>query len=141
MEALGDKILQILLLAATVSLIIGIIQSGWTHGWIEGSSIYLAVVIIVSVTSGNNYVKEKQFQKLVAKASEDSCPTFRGNEGLTKTIPVQELVVGDIFKISTGMRIPADSILLEGTDVATDESPMTGEPEQVEKHFVNEHNY
>lgn len=31
------------------------------------------------------------------------------------------------------MRIPADAILVAGTDIATDESSMTGEPEQVEK--------
>ena len=59
LESFEDRILQILLVAATVSMIIGIVQSGWKHGWIEGSSIYLAVVIIVSVTSGNNYIKEK----------------------------------------------------------------------------------
>ena len=45
-------------------------------------------------------------------------------------------MVGDIFKIETGMRIPGDSILVAGTDVATDESSMTGEPEQVEKSVV-----
>lgn len=39
------------------------------------------------------------------------------------------------------MRIPTDCILLSGTDVATDESAMTGEPEQVEKAAVNETNY
>jgi magnesium-transporting ATPase (P-type) len=31
------------------------------------------------------------------------------------------------------MRIPADCVLLEGTDVAVDESGLTGEPEQVDK--------
>jgi len=36
------------------------------------------------------------------------------------------------------MRIPCDCILIEGTDIATDESAMTGEPEQVEKAPVNE---
>ena len=140
-EAFGDRILQILLLAATVSLIIGVIQSGWGHGWIEGSSIYLAVIIIVSVTSGNNYVKEKQFQKLVSKAAEDFIPTFRGYDGLTQTLSNSDLVVGDIIKIDSGMRIPADCILLEGTDIATDESAMTGEPEQVEKHAPTESDY
>lgn len=35
------------------------------------------------------------------------------------------------------MKIPADCILIEGTDIATDESAMTGEPEQVEKASVN----
>jgi magnesium-transporting ATPase (P-type) len=31
------------------------------------------------------------------------------------------------------MRIPADCVLISGTDIACDESAMTGEPEQVEK--------
>ncbi len=39
------------------------------------------------------------------------------------------------------MRIPADCVLIEGTDIATDESAMTGEPEQVEKAAVNEANF
>ena len=79
--------MQILLSAATVALIIGIIKDGWEHGWIEGLSIYIAIAIIVSVTAGNNYVKEKQFQKLVSKASEDFIATYRGSEGLTVTLP------------------------------------------------------
>jgi Ca2+ transporting ATPase len=83
LENFEDRILQILLLAAFVSLIIGIVQHGWKHGWVEGMSIFIAVFIIVSVTAGNNYLKEKQFQKLVSKASEDWTPTFRGGEGLT----------------------------------------------------------
>jgi len=48
-------------MAATVSLIIGVVQHGWERGWVEGCSIYIAIVIIVSVTAGNNYIKEKQF--------------------------------------------------------------------------------
>lgn len=59
LESLEDKILQILMLAATAALIIGIIQHGWRAGWIEGISIWVAVTIIVAVTAGNNYVKEK----------------------------------------------------------------------------------
>lgn len=39
------------------------------------------------------------------------------------------------------MRVPCDCILLEGTDVATDESSMTGEPEQVEKSAITEENF
>jgi P-type E1-E2 ATPase len=54
---------------------------------------------------------------------------LRGGKGLTKTIPVSELVVGDVIKIEQGMRIPADCIVIEDMDIATDESAMTGEPE------------
>jgi magnesium-transporting ATPase (P-type) len=39
------------------------------------------------------------------------------------------------------MRIPADCILLEGIDVSTDESAMTGEPDHMEKSHVSEDNY
>jgi Ca2+ transporting ATPase len=87
LENFEDKILQILLLAALVSLVIGIIKDGIEHGWVEGMSIFVAVAIIVSVTAGNNYIKEKQFQKLVAKAQEDTVPVFRGLEGNSLTIP------------------------------------------------------
>jgi hypothetical protein len=61
LEALSDKILIILLIAATVSLAIGIAEHGIETGWIDGASIYLAVVAIVAIGSGNNWVKEKQF--------------------------------------------------------------------------------
>lgn len=78
----------------------------------EGLSIYIAIVIIVSVTAGNNYIKEKQFQKLVSKASEDWAATFRGGQGFTNTLKTDELLVGDLIKIESGMKIPADCILV-----------------------------
>lgn len=39
------------------------------------------------------------------------------------------------------MRVPADCILITGTDIAADESAMTGEPEASEKAAVTEANY
>lgn len=71
------------MIAATVSLMIGIAENGWSTGWIDGLSIYIAVIIIVSVTSGNNYIKELQFQKLVGKFYEDSVAVIRGGHGET----------------------------------------------------------
>jgi P-type Ca2+ transporter type 2B len=59
LENFEDRILQILLMAATLALIIGVVQHGWRSGWVEGTSIFFAVTVIVSVTAGNNYVKEK----------------------------------------------------------------------------------
>jgi len=76
----------------------------------------------------------------VAKSKEDVVPVFRGREGATQTINTDDLVVGDIIKLESGARIPADCIALEATDMAADESAMTGEPEQVEKSSVNQSN-
>lgn len=39
------------------------------------------------------------------------------------------------------MRIPADCIVLESIDISTDESAMTGEPDQMEKTAITEENY
>jgi P-type Ca2+ transporter type 2B len=58
MECFEDHILQILIAAAAVSLIVGVIQNGW-QGLIEGTSILISILIITAVTSINNYVKER----------------------------------------------------------------------------------
>ena len=62
-EPFDDRMMQILSVAAIVSLICGYIQDGF-HGLIEGVSIIISILIILVVTAGNNYVKEKQFQEL-----------------------------------------------------------------------------
>lgn len=49
--------LRILCYSAVVSLVLGIATEGLREGWMEGASILIAVVIIVTVTSGNNYIK------------------------------------------------------------------------------------
>jgi uncharacterized ion transporter superfamily protein YfcC len=56
-------------LAAAAALTIGVVQHGWQSGWVEGAAIFMAVGIIVTVTAGNNYLKEKQFQKLFSRAT------------------------------------------------------------------------
>lgn len=122
-------------------MIIGIIQHGWDRGWIEGTTIYMAVIVIISVTAGNNWIKEKQFQKLVTKANEDECACFRGRNGGTQTLSTTNLVVGDVIKIEAGMKVPADCIVIDGTDLATDESSMTGEPDNMEKVGITSDNF
>lgn len=47
-------------------------------------------------------------------------------------------MVGDLICIEDGMPIPADSYLIEGTDVETDESAMTGETDPVKKACLTE---
>ena len=65
-EALEDPTLVMLCIAAAVSLVLGIYENP-TTGWIEGTAILAAVVIVVMVASLNDYQKEKQFRKLNEK--------------------------------------------------------------------------
>lgn len=89
------------------------------------------MVIIVTVTSGNNYIKEKQFQKLNAIATAKDVHVLRGGD-LIK-ISAYDLLVGDVVEISTGEIFSADGILINGSDISVDESSITGETDEIKK--------
>jgi len=52
---------------------------------------------------------------------------------VTVSLPVRDVVPGDIVLLSAGDTIPADGYFVRAEDVAVDESPMTGETAPVEK--------
>lgn len=91
----------------------------------------IAVVIIVTVTSANNYIKEQQFQKLNAIATAKNVNAYRGGDLVN--ISVYELLVGDIVEIETGEILSVDGILIEGNNVSVDESSITGESNDIKK--------
>lgn len=130
-ESFEDEMLRILCLAAVVSLVLGIATEGLEKGWMEGTSILAAVIIIVTVTSGNNWVKEQQFKKLNAIASRKNVNVYR--KGQVQNISVDELLVGDVQIVETGEIISVDGLLLEGHNLIADESSMTGEPLGIKK--------
>ena len=57
-ECFGDFMIQVLLVAAIISTIFGMIKDKST-GWIEGMTIFLAVFLITAITTSNNYFKER----------------------------------------------------------------------------------
>lgn len=123
--------LRIITCAAFVSLIIGVLNEGLAHGWMEGSTIIMAVVIIVCVTAGNNYMKEKQFEKLNKKAEVKSLKLNRCGE--VQYINSAEITVGDIMHVSIGDILSVDGVLVKGTGLWIDESSITGETQLIEK--------
>jgi len=99
-ENFEDEMLKILCAAACVSLVLGIATEGLAEGWLEGASILIAVVIIVTVTAGNNYIKQKQFERLNAIATAKNVNCYRGGDLINMS--VYDLLVGDIVEIETG---------------------------------------
>lgn len=97
MENFEDRINQILLGAAVVSIAIGLYREGFPYGLIEGVSIAIALVIIVSVTSVNNYFSEKRLADLIALSDKQEVAVYR-NSDKAVTIDSTELVVGDLVK-------------------------------------------
>lgn len=56
--------------------------------------------------------------------------------GLPLEIHQDFVLVGDVISVNEGMEIPADGILIESNDIATDESAMTGETDPVAKNIL-----
>jgi len=140
MENFDDTINKILCGAAIVSLIIGVIKDGFPHGLIEGTSILIALNIIIWVNSVNNYISEKRLADLVNLSEKQEVAVYR-NSNETITIDAAELLVGDIVKFEAGMKVPADCIMIEGQDVTCIEGELTGEPDAVTKVPLDESNY
>lgn len=71
-DSFKDRVLQILLMGAFITLIVGMVQDPST-GWHEGISIVITVGIVVGCKCGNDYWKEKKFQAILAKAAQKKC--------------------------------------------------------------------
>ncbi|KAF0696122.1 Aste57867_13098 [Aphanomyces stellatus] len=129
-ECFKDTTLIILNLAAVASIATGLIEDP-KHGWVEGMSILLAVVLVALVSTTSNYTKEKQFRALSAKNDEFNVKVIRG--GTHDQVPVGDINVGELVTLETGDKIPADAVLVRGQDVKCNESSLTGEPDEVKK--------
>ncbi|KRX66763.1 Plasma membrane calcium-transporting ATPase 3, partial [Trichinella sp. T9] len=137
-EAMQDMTLLILIVAAVVSLGLSFYPNAETNEndkkaeWIEGSAIFFAVLVVVLVTAGNNYTKDKQFRGLQSNIEkEQKFTVVRG--GITQQILVRDIVVGDICMVKYGDLIPADGIVLQCNDLKLDESALTGESDLIRK--------
>jgi magnesium-transporting ATPase (P-type) len=93
-DALSDPTLIVLLCAASVSLIIGVIEEP-DHGWIEGGAIFIAVFLVANISAGNDYTKELQFRALENSSQEDERTSVVRNGVIDRINPI-DLVVGDI---------------------------------------------
>jgi magnesium-transporting ATPase (P-type) len=130
--AMSDKIIIILCFAAVVELVVGMTTGdNPALDWVEGVCIVLAVFVVVSVGSINDYNKEKEFRRLKELTMSKRSVMVR-REGQWKTIKEDGILTGDIMKLESGMTIPADCLLIEGT-AEIDESAMTGEIDAIGK--------
>ncbi|KAG6966610.1 hypothetical protein JG688_00006704 [Phytophthora aleatoria] len=121
-ESLQDTTLIILIIAAIASMVTGYMEHPET-GWSEGVAILFGVILVAAVTSVNNYTKEKQFRALSAKNDDVLVKVLR--DGKPDQIPVGEISVGEVIILETGDRVPADAVLISGSDLKCNESSLT----------------
>mmetsp|Transcript_16664 Transcript_16664/g.65081 ORF Transcript_16664/g.65081 Transcript_16664/m.65081 type:complete len:961 (-) Transcript_16664:40-2922(-) len=129
--ALQDFTLVMLIVSAVISLVLGMTFEDPSTGWIEGTAILVSVVIVVVVAAGNDYAKELQFVKLNAQVEDSTVAVVRG--GRQQEVSIRTIVVGDVVELAVGDILPADGILIQGHDLRTDESSLTGETDFIKK--------
>ncbi len=123
----NDFLVIILLIAAGISIVLGIIEG---EGLVDGL-IILAIVILNSVLG---VVQEQRASNALAALKKMSSPLAKViRNGKAVEIKSTELTVGDIVLLETGDYVAADIRLLESTNLRSDESALTGESTPVEK--------
>ncbi len=120
-EKYCDPIIQILLVAAVVSLILAFVE----NDFVETIGIVLAVFIATTVGFYFEMDAAKKF-KILTAVNEDQPVKVRRN-GKVIEVSRREVVVGDIILIEVGDEIPADGELIEAVNLQVDESSLTGE--------------
>ncbi|RKP10508.1 PMCA-type calcium-translocating P-type ATPase [Thamnocephalis sphaerospora] len=138
-EALQDRTLVLLSIGAMISLAIGIYEDySPSHpedeprvGWIEGTAILVAVLVVVFTNSINDFEKEKQFRKLNAEKEARNVKVIR--DGREHEISVHDVNVGDVMKLEPGEVVAVDGLYLSGHNLKCDESSATGESDEVKK--------
>ena len=117
-----DPIIQILLVAALVSLVLAFVE----HDFVETLGIFIAIFIATTVGFYFECDAARKFRVLTA-INEDQPVKVRRN-GKVMEVPRRDVVVGDIILVETGDEVPADAVLVEAVNLQIDESSLTGEP-------------
>ena len=134
-ESIINPFTIILLVIAFISLV--------TNVWLakpgqEDPTTSIIIVVLVLISGGIRFVQELRSDKATTNLSKmivNTATVIR--DGLEQELPIDELVVGDLVKLSAGDMIPADIILFESRDFFVQQSGLTGESDAVEKLALN----
>ena len=134
-ESIINPFTIILLVIAFISLV--------TNVWLakpgqEDPTTSIIIVVLVLISGGIRFVQELRSDKATTNLSKmivNTATVIR--DGLEQELPIDDLVVGDLVKLSAGDMIPADVILFESRDFFVQQSGLTGESDAVEKLALN----
>ena len=122
LEQFADFLIIILIIAATLSLIMG-----------HQVDFYLIVAIVI----GNGifgFIQDWKAEQSIQALKEMASPeALVRRDGEKREIPLKEVVPGDLVYLEQGSAIPADARLVKAESLEVDESALTGESEPVSK--------
>lgn len=118
----NDPLILFLLAAAVVAALLG-------HGVDAG---VIAAVVLINAVVG--FVQEGRAEQALSALRSMLAPAARVlRDGARRTLPVEELVPGDVLLLEAGDRVPADARLLRARGLRVDEAVLTGESVPADK--------
>lgn len=127
-----DVFLAALLVCAVVSFAFGVKEHGLKDGWYDGASILLVVLLVSGATAVSCHSQAKRAHRLACESANVSATVVRG--GRRQTVPVSDLVVGDVVILEADDEVPADGLCLSahGQGLHVDESSTTCDPQPIQ---------
>ena len=138
-DSILKKIYESIINPFTIILLVIAMISMVTNVWLakpgqEDPTTSIIIVVLVLISGGIRFVQELRSDKAATNLSKmivNTATVIR--EGQSLEVAIEDLVVGDIVKLSAGDMIPADLLLIESRDFFVQQSGLTGESDSVEK--------
>ncbi|MDR1109525.1 MAG: calcium-translocating P-type ATPase, PMCA-type [Deltaproteobacteria bacterium] len=127
LEKFEDPIIRILLVAAVIAILAGIIEGQFA----EGIGIIIAVFLATTLGFINEYKAGQEFDILNKVSDDDPVKVIR--DGAYRSVPKKDLVVGDVVALEQGEEIPADAEIVTAVAFQVNEASLTGESLPVTK--------
>ena len=121
LEKFDDPIIRILMIAAFIAILVGFINGEY----FEGIGIIIAILLATTLAFLNEYKAGKEFD--ILNQVSDEAPVNVIRDGAFTTVPIKDIVVGDVVLLEPGEEIPADGRVIESISLQVDESKLTGE--------------
>jgi P-type Mg2+ transporter len=118
----AEPLVAILLVAAAISGFTGDIAS------------FAIIVTVIGLSIVLDVVQEERAEtraEALRRSVEIHADVRR--DGAVRSLPVAQIVPGDVVELRAGDLVPADGVLIEGRSTHVNEALMTGEPYPVEK--------
>ena len=138
-DSMIKKIYESIINPFTVILLVIALVSFITNVWLakpgeQDPTTSIIIVILVLLSGIIRFVQELRSDKAASNLSRmivNTATVLR--DGSEQEIPIDEIVVGDVIKLSAGDMIPADVVLIDSRDFFVQQSGLTGESDAVEK--------
>ncbi len=127
LEKFEDPVIRILIIAAVITIIVGIVDGHY----VEGVAIIIAILLATTLAFVNEYRANQEFD--VLNTINDEAPTNVIRDGAFAVIPRKDLVVGDVALIEAGDELPADGYIREAVSLQVNEALLTGKSMPVNK--------